>query len=186
MATLSIEASREFLIFQAFAKSDSYDKVLSVLETYDKQNPDRRFFSNPKSKLALRESYKEFRNAEKKLDRTGNGLDYDDIVTVRRLQNVLQQSLPPVSRGTILSDTQGLGMMKASIGAMMEGHAKNIMALGKQALRKDDRIHHQVENTRSFGGIKRVAPKQEQISNNYKTNGQRIAQKIFEERINGK
>ena len=143
MATLSIKESREFVIFQAFSQNDSYNAALDALEKYDRENPDRRIFASAEEKKAMRDSYLMFKEAERIISRGGSAPDYDNPQIMERLNTILRQQLPAVSREVMKSATASTAINKANVGRMMALHARNVKALGKKMLQQGKETVHE-------------------------------------------
>ena len=126
MATLSIKESRQFVIFQAFSQNDSYNAALDALEKYDRENPDRRIIASAEEKKAMRDSYLMFKEAERFISRGGSAPDYDNPQIMERLNTILRQQLPAVSREVMKSATASTAINKANVGRMMALHARNV------------------------------------------------------------
>ena len=168
MATLSIKESREFVIFQAFSQNDSYNAALDALEKYDRENPDRRIFASAEEKKAMRDSYLMFKEAEQIME---------------RLNTILRQQLPAVSREVMKSATASTAINKANVGRMMALHARNVKALGKKMLQQGkETVHEQARVGKS--GITGHSPYEKVISTEptYKRNEDVVVERLLKER----
>lgn len=139
MATLSISESREYTIFQAFSNKKSFVEALDVLSQHDKANPGRQIIRGAAHQQALFESYKLFREAERKVSYKGKKPDYDDPVIVERLKNILMQNIPLSARKIVSDKSMGTMMNKANIGCLLDNYAKHIEILGKKAMNEQKR-----------------------------------------------
>lgn len=178
---LSIKESREFVLFQAFAKNSSFSAALKAIEAHDRENPKERILASSDDKLFLFESYKFFREAEKPLQKNGERPDYGNPQLLERLKTVISQRLPAVSREVMLENAKSPAMIMANIGRMLAVHAKNIKTHGRQELARLKRQEFENNNRRTVAMTK----KQGQVnfggygggvvfsvkSNNYKTSG---------------
>ncbi len=181
MATLSIKESREFVIFQAFSKNNTYSSALDDLEKYDRENPDRRIFATPEEKKAMRDSYLMFKAAEKTIERSGGMPDYDNPQVMERLKNVLSQQLPAVSREVLKDAPASTAINKANVGRMMALHARNVKTLGKKMLQQRVSGHEQAMVARQ--GNVGTSPHEKVISNDstYKRNEEIIIERMLRE-----
>ena len=173
MATLSIKESREFVIFQAFSQNDSYNAALDALEKYDRENPDRRIFASAEEKKAMRDSYLMFKEAER----------IDNPQIMERLNTILRQQLPAVSREVMKSATASTAINKANVGRMMALHARNVKALGKKMLQQGkETVHEQARVGKS--GITGHSPYEKVISTEptYKRNEDVVVERLLKER----
>lgn len=136
MATLTIDKSREYVIFQAFSNNSTYKDALTELEAFDRENPDRRIFASAEEKRAMRESYRLFKDSELEVQRGGMTLDYDNKQVIERLKTVLSQKIPAISREVLKQHTDSPAINKANVGRMMAVHARNIKVYGKKELSK--------------------------------------------------
>ena len=180
MATLSIKESREFVIFQAFSQNDSYNAALDALEKYDRENPDRRIFASAE---AMRDSYLMFKEAERIISRGGSAPDYDNPQIMERLNTILRQQLPAVSREVMKSATASTAINKANVGRMMALHARNVKALGKKMLQQGkETVHEQARVGKS--GITGHSPYEKVISTEptYKRNEDVVVERLLKER----
>lgn len=183
MATLSIKESREFVIFQAFSQNDSYNAALDALEKYDRENPDRRIFASAEEKKAMRDSYLMFKEAERIISRSGSAPDYDNPQIMERLNTILRQQLPAVSREVMKSATASTAINKANVGRMMALHARNVKALGKKMLQQGkETVHEQARVGKS--GITGHSPYEKVISTEptYKRNEDVVVERLLKER----
>ena len=182
MATLTIKESREFVIFQAFAKNDTFRGALSAIEEYDKANPDRRIFAAPDEKKAMRDSFKLFKDAEKVIARNGTALDYDDPLIVDRLNTILSQNLPVFSKKTMKDDTSSISIKKANIGRMMAVHAHNVKTLGNRLMKENKERQHEAAMVAKHG-ITGHSPYEKVISNErtYKSNTDILVERLLKE-----
>ena len=185
MATLTIKESREFVIFQAFAKNDTFHGALKAMEEYDHANPDRRIFAAPDEKKAMRDSFKVFKDAEKIIARNGTALDYDDPLIMDRLNTILSQSLPAVSKRVIKEDTSSLSIKKANIGRMMAVHAHNVKTLGNRLMKENNERSHETAMVAKHG-ITGHSPHEKVFSNErtYKSNTDVLLERLLKEQRN--
>lgn len=183
MATLSIKESREFVIFQAFSQNDSYSSALDVLEKYDRENPDRRIFASAEEKKAMRDSYLMFKEAERIISRGGLAPDYDNPQIMERLNTILRQQLPAVSREVMKSATASTAINKANVGRMMALHARNVKALGKKMLQQGKETAHEQARV-GKSGITGHSPYEKVISTEptYKRNEDVVVERLLRER----
>ena len=183
MATLSIKESREFVIFQAFSQNDSYNAALDALKKYARENPDRRNFASAEEKKAMRDSYLMFKEAERIISRGGSAPDYDNPQIMERLNTILRQQLPAVSREVMKSATASTAINKANVGRMMALHARNVKALGKKMLQQGkETVHEQARVGKS--GITGHSPYEKVISTEptYKRNEDVVVERLLKER----
>ncbi len=182
MATLTIKESREFVIFQAFAQNSTFQGALSVLEDYDRNNPNRRIFAAPDEKKAMRESFAIFKEAENIISRNGTKLDYDNPQIMERLKTILSQKLPAISRDTFKDATSSVAINKANVGRMMALHAYNVKTLGKklmQEIRDNSHVQAMVEKYGKLG----TSPHKEVFAQDtsYKSNQEVVRDRVLDE-----
>ncbi len=129
MATLYINESREYIIFQAFAEHRDFKEALAVLERYDEEHPDTKIFGSAKDKQAMRRSFSVFKEAES-IVAQGNGRpDYDNPVIVERMRTVISHKILPMRAVVINNGAQGVTTKKANVGSIMYHYAKDYQKL---------------------------------------------------------
>lgn len=182
MGTLSIRECREFIIFQAFSQSVSYDKVLDRLEEYDRLHQNCRIFISAEEKKAMKESYKLFREVEKIIRRGEAFPDYDDPVIMERMKNILSQRLPAISREVFKNETANPAINKANVGRMLAVHARNVSALGRKMMTQKPEIEHEQAMV-GKNGITGHSPYDKVVSGEktYKTHAELIRDKLLQE-----
>ncbi len=182
MSPLSIKESREFVIFQAFSQNKDYHSALKRMEQFDREYPDSRIFNDPEDKRAMRESFVQFKEAEAIMSRYGTALDYDNPQILERLNTILRQRIPAVSREILKQDTASVAINKANIGRMMARHAHNVKKLGNKFMKQETKpFHEQARVVKS--GKTGHSPYKEVISaeKSYKSVRDIIWQKMLEE-----
>ena len=102
---------------------------------------------------------------------------------MERLNTILRQQLPAVSREVMKSATASTAINKANVGRMMALHARNVKALGKKMLQQGkETVHEQARVGKS--GITGHSPYEKVISTEptYKRNEDVVVERLLKER----
>lgn len=124
-----------------------------------------------------------FKEAERIISRGGSAPDYDNPQIMERLNTILRQQLPAVSREVMKSATASTAINKANVGRMMALHARNVKALGKKMLQQGkETVHEQARVGKS--GITGHSPYEKVISTEptYKRNEDVVVERLLKER----